>query len=492
MTEPAGDATRDPMDTIAARATAQGVAAVAVVRLSGPRALEVLGRVAPELEGVPEGRRATLTRVRDPEDGSLLDRAVVTVFPGPGSYTGEDVVEISGHGGYLTPSLVLEACLAAGAREAEAGEFTRRAYLNGKMDLVQAEAVLDLVEGRNRALHGAALHQLERGLSSRIADLREGLVHLEALLTHHIDFPEEDEPPVPVFRIVDKARAVEERMETLLETAPEGELLREGAVTVLAGRPNSGKSSLFNALLGRERAIVTEVAGTTRDALEAVVSLEGFPFRLVDTAGLRETGDEVERMGIEVARRYLSRADLVLFCAEAGRPLTDVERGFLNERGGVPVVRVRTKADLLAGDSGGSEPGDPPSRDAGSAEPRTVGSGAPSGNGEAGGSGCELRVSVESGRGLARLRKLLPGLVYRGLVQAGAEVPVLTRRRQTRRVEEALDEVRAFGDALDRGVPPEVASTHLRPAETALEELLGVISPDDVLERVFRDFCIGK
>ncbi len=453
-------------DTIAARATPQGVGAVAVVRLSGPRALDILEAMTPDRDGPPEERRATLARIRDPESGELLDRAVVTVYRGPESYTGEDVVEISGHGGYLAPELVLDACLAAGARTAEPGEFTRRAYLNGKMDLVQAEAVLDLVEGRNRALHGAALHQLERGLSARIGDLRESLVRLEALLTHHIDFPEEDEPPVPLGRVVEAAGDVEERLARLLETAPEGELLREGAVTVLAGRPNSGKSSLFNALLGRERAIVTEVPGTTRDALESVVSLEGFPFRLVDTAGLRDAGDEVERIGIEVARRYLEGADVVLFCAEAGRELGDDERRFVAGMDGVPVVLLRTKVDRT-GEGAGAAAG------AAAAE-------------------AEIATSVETGAGLAELRKLLPSLVYRGLVRAEADAPVVTRRRQVRKLEAALDEVRAFGRALRDGVPPEVASTHLRPAETALEELLGVISPDDVLERVFRDFCIGK
>ncbi len=232
----------------------------------------------------------------------------MTLFAGPESYTGEDMVEISCHGGWLSPALILEACVECGARRAEEGEFTRRAFLNGKMDLLQAEAVLDLIEGRSRALHGTAIHQLERGLSERIGRLREGLVGLEALLVHHLDFPEEDEPPVPLEEILIRAEELAEVMDGLLRTAPEGELLREGALTVLAGRTNAGKSSLFNALLGEERSIVTEVPGTTRDALEAVVSLGGYPFRLVDTAGLRETEERVEKIGVEVAKRYLARS----------------------------------------------------------------------------------------------------------------------------------------------------------------------------------------
>ena len=303
------------VDTIAALATAAGPGAIALVRMSGPEAFKILRALTPD-HGDPAPRMATLQSITKSEGGDLLDRALVTAFPRPDSYTGEDLVEISCHGGWLVPRLILEACVATGARLAEPGEFTRRAVLHGKMDLVQAEAVLDLIEGRSKAQHDAALFQVERGLSRRIAELREQLVTVEAYLAHHIDFPEEDEAPVSVDRVVDAASALREALEELLETAPEGELLREGALTVLAGPPNSGKSSLYNALLGEERAIVTEVPGTTRDALEAVISIGGFPFRLVDTAGLRDSDDRVEELGIEVARRYLDRADLVLFCVE--------------------------------------------------------------------------------------------------------------------------------------------------------------------------------
>lgn len=471
-------------DTIVARATPSGVGAVAVVRLSGARAFEILDRLAPGLERRPEPRRATLAGLRDPDTGELLDRGLVTLFPGPASYTGEDVVELSGHGGFLAPALILEACLALGARRAEPGEFTHRAYLNGKMDLVQAEAVLDLVEGRNRALHGAALHQLDRGLSDRLAALRDDLVELEALLTHHIDFPDEDEPPVPRSVVAERAREVVDALERLVATAPEGELLREGAVTVLAGRPNTGKSSLFNALTGQDRAIVTEVPGTTRDALEAVVSLEGFPFRLVDTAGLRESDDRVERLGIEVARRYLEGADVVLLCAEAGRPLEASERRFA-EATGAPVVLVRTKVDRVEGevDAGADATRSDARGPGGSRDAEGVDDGEFAG---------ELDTSAHSGRGLGGLRKFLPELVYRGLTATEGRAPVITRRRHARGVRRALREVKEFAEALESGVPAEMAATHLHPAETALEEVLGVISPDDVLERVFGRFCIGK
>ena len=473
MTEESSGRLPEPaVDTIAAVATAPGPGAVALVRLSGARAVDILGALtsgdaatSDHGEAAP-ARSSRLLRIEEPGTGELLDRALVTIFRGPHSYTGEDMVEISCHGGWLVPSLVLEACLACGARSADPGEFTRRAVLHGKMDLVQAEAVLDLVEGRSRALHGSAVFRLERGLSRRIAELREELIGLEANLVHHIDFPEEDDAPVPLDRVLASASGLRDRLDDLLATAPEGELLREGALTVLAGPPNSGKSSLYNALLGEERAIVTEVPGTTRDALEVVVSLGGFPFRIVDTAGIRETDEVVERLGVEVARRYLERADLVLFCVESHKDIGPGEREFLEGLGDVPVVLLRTKSDLVDGEA----EHDPPTPGA-----REV-----------------VSLSVVDGTGLGRLRKLLPSLVYGGLVRTGVSVPALTRRRQTEGVRSARDHVAVFIEDLEGGIPAEMAATHLRPAETALEELLGVISTDEILDRIFHDFCIGK
>lgn len=460
------------VDTIAALSTAPGVGAVAVVRVSGPDAFVILSRLAPDLSGGPVApRTASVARIVSPDDASVLDQALVTCFVGPDSYTGEDVVEISCHGGVLVPRLVLDACLAAGARQAEAGEFTRRAYLRGRMDLVQAEAVSDLIHARSRALHGAAVAQLDRGLSERVGALRAGVVRLEALLAHHIDFPEEDDAPVPLERIQADARALGDRLARMLATAPEGELLREGALIVLAGRPNVGKSSLYNALLGHERAIVTEEPGTTRDALESGVELGGFPFRLVDTAGLRDTDRRVERLGIEVTRRYLREADVVLLCVEADAGLRTEERGFLAELGGRPVLVVETKVDQVR-----ENPLPPVTEmdEAGaSALPR-------------------VRVSARTGEGLDRLRKALPEMVFSGLVQVNPEVPVITRRRHARALGAASESVRAFVAALDAGVPAEVASAHLKECESALEDVLGVISTDDVLDVVFREFCVGK
>jgi tRNA modification GTPase len=456
------------VDTIVSLSTAPGVGAIAIVRVSGPDATRVLqGIVGPDV-ALPAPRVPSLMELLDPEEGSQLDRAVVTRLASPASYTGEDMLELSCHGGWLIPQLVVDACVRAGARLAEPGEFTKRAYLRGKLDLTQAEAIADLIEARSRALHRAALGQLERGLSKRVAALRERLVGVEALLAHHIDFPEEDDAPVPLERVVDEAEVLVQDLDAMLATAPEGELLREGALTVFAGRPNAGKSSLYNALIGEDRAIVTDEPGTTRDALEATVQLGGFPFRLVDTAGLRPTTGQVERLGVEIAQRYVGKADVLLFCVSAEEGLTDADRIFLETERDVPVVLVETKDDLV-------ESGAIDAEDASGLE-----------------LAAHLRVSIETGRGLDQLHEVLPELVYSRVIAAGAESPVVMRQRHARALTVARNEIADFRTGLLEGLPAEVAATHLRPAETALEEILGVVSVDDVLDVVFRDFCVGK
>jgi tRNA modification GTPase len=442
-------------DTIAALATPPGRAAVALIRISGPDALAVAAKVLRPFTGDPP-RVARRSRAVAPASGEVLDDVLYTVFRAPASYTGEDLVEIGTHGGWLAPAEVLGALLAAGARQAGRGEFTRRALTNGKLDLLQAEAIADLVEATAPAQRRAALHQLDRGLSLRVADLREQVLALEALISYEIDFPEEDSGPVSPERI---ERAIEElsaSLQRLLATAAEGVRLRDGALAVIAGRPNAGKSSLFNALLGIERAIVTEVPGTTRDAIEAAATCGGFPFRLVDTAGLREGADRIERLGIEVSRRYVEAADVVVFCVEAGRGLDAAERRFMRDVG-ERVVLVRTKADL---GSRGDEEG--------------------------------LHVSAVTGEGLDALRQALAERAFAGLARGAEAEVLLTRERHRVAVARALEEVRSFRDARRRSVDAAVAASHLRAAVTALEDIIGVVSTEEVLDRVFQTFCVGK
>jgi tRNA modification GTPase len=347
----------------------------------------------------------------------------------------------------VVPAEAVAALVAAGARPAEPGEFTRRAVANGKMDLLQAEATADLIDANSPAQRRRALHQLERGLSARLEALRAEILDLEALIAYDIDFPEEDDGVVDQERVRDAWFVARTRVADLLATAPEGERLREGALLVIAGPPNAGKSSLFNALLGRERAIVTEIPGTTRDAIEAHAVIEGFPFRLVDTAGLRESDDRVERLGIEVSRRYLESADLVLYCHDGD--VQDELVGSLRSA----VLAVRTKADL-----------------------------SPTADG----------VSVVTGQGLGRLRRRLAELAFGTLMELGDVAPVVTRARHRAALERALVELDGYQEARNAGVDTAAAATHLRAAAGALDDLIGVVTPDDVLERVFAAFCVGK
>jgi tRNA modification GTPase len=345
------------------------------------------------------------------------------------------------------PAAAVAALVSAGARPAMPGEFTRRAVLNGKMDLLQAEATADLIDAGSPAQRRRALQQLERGLSDRLAALRSEILELEALLAYDIDFPEEDEGPVSPERVRGAWSAVRGRVADLLETAPEGERLREGALLVIAGRPNTGKSSLFNALLGTERAIVTEIPGTTRDAIEAQAVIEGFPFRLVDTAGLRDADERIEQLGIEVSRKYLAAADLVLFCEDNADP----SRTAFLAQVSAPVVVVRTKADLSG-----------------------------------------VGVSVVTGQGIAELRRQLAEVAFGRLLALGDVEPVVTRARHRAALERALRELDEFWAARTSGIDAVAAATHLRAAVLALDDLIGAVTPEDVLDRVFAAFCVGK
>ena len=439
----------DTTDTIAALATPSGRGALALIRLSGPRALEIAKSVLTPWPLTP--RRATLVTVRDPETAEVLDRPIATLYEAPHSFTGEHAVEITTHGGAIVPAAVLAALVSAGARPALPGEFTRRAVLNGKLDLAQAEAIGDLVDARSPSAQRAALSQLDGGLSRRVAALRTALLDTEALIAYDIDFPEEDDGPIPRERVAKSAATAAASLAQLLATAPIGELVRDGALVVIAGPPNAGKSSQFNALLGRARALVTDVPGTTRDAIEALVEPAGaaFPLRLVDTAGLRETADTVERLGIEVSERYLRDAHAVLACGETAPALTETVAR-VHALTPAPIVPVRTKADLYG-----------------------------------------VGVSAETGQGL---RELLDE-VYRaiGTTPSDPDTPIVTRARHRASLTAAAAELCQFQDTWAAGaVPAVIAAVHLRAAVHALEEIIGAVDTEDILDRLFAEFCVGK
>lgn len=443
-------------DTIVAIATPPGRGSIAVIRVSGPTAVSIVRR---HVHDWPQNAR--VAHLTDFLDGDKrLDQVLITAFPAPHSYTGEDIVEISTHGGYVVPSSIVAALTGSGARQATAGEFTRRAVLNGKIDILQAEAIGDLIDASSRAMQDAAIAQLDGGLSRRLTVLRNELLELEALIAYDVDFPEEDDGPIPHERVDAAINKVLAALTALLATAPAGEIVREGAIVVIAGPPNAGKSSLFNALLGRSRAIVTEIAGTTRDALEAVIDGGKWPLRLVDTAGLRQAADRIEQLGIEVSERYLASAQVVLACAETPEAL-EATVALASARTGAPILRVLTKADLV------------PHRD--QVNGRT------------------LAVSAESGFGLRSLLSRIETVVDEQCGLHAPDTPLLTRARHKRALELARSEVVEFNSAWsDERLPATVAAVHLRTAITALEELVGAVGVEDVLDRVFSSFCVGK
>jgi tRNA modification GTPase len=434
-------------DPIVALATPPGRSALAIVRLSGQGAFAVAARVIAGFQAEPP-RVARYAPFR--EAAGLIDRGIYVAFRGPASYTGEDLVELTCHGGAVVPARLVAALLAAGARLAAPGEFTRRAVLNGKLDLLQAEAVGDLSDAEVPAQAQAALRQLEGGLSRRISGLRDQLLELLALLAYEVDFPDEDDGPVSRTRLEAARAAALASVERMLATAPLAERVRRGGLVVITGAPNVGKSSLFNALLGSARTLVTEIPGTTRDAVEAQVDFFGWPIRLVDTAGLGEAVDQLDALGQGMSRRYAAAADLVLACddgRQAERRLEPTWRA---------VLRVRTKADL------GPEGGD------------------------------GLRVSAVTGAGLDALKLgVVERLFAEGASFADLE-PALTRERHRLALEESRTALTAAAPHLATGGEAVLAAHHVQAAVRSLDLLIGAVDVDQVLERVFSTFCVGK
>jgi tRNA modification GTPase len=448
-------------DPIVALATPPGRSALAIIRLSGDGAFAIADRVISGFRAEPP-REARLAAFRE-AGGELIDRGLYTVFPRPRSYTGEDLVEVSCHGGAVVPARLIAAFEAAGARPAHPGEFTRRALFNGKLDLLQAEAVGDLIEAEAPAQARQALHQLEGGLSRRVAELREELIGLLALLAYEVDFPEEDDGPVPRERLEAQRALVAGRIDRLLASQPLADRVRRGALVVLAGPPNAGKSSLFNALLGMERALVTEVPGTTRDAIEAPADFLGWPVRLVDTAGLGETADRIDALGQEMSRRYLTAADLVLLCDDGAVPHSAfrVARGEGEEHWlAAPGTRhadllVHTKCDL-------GRPGE------------------------------GLPVSALTGEGLDSLRRTVAERLFTDGVALADLEPVLTRERHRTALITAAEALAAARPLLQPGGEAVLAAHHVQQAVHALDILLGSVDIEEVLDRVFAAFCVGK
>lgn len=449
-------------DTIAAIATPLGEGGLAVIRLSGPQALGVADRCF-----VPAGRSSckpsqapthTLQFGHIERLGQRVDEVLVAVMRAPRTFTREDVVEITCHGGLLPAKLVLDALLEQGARLAEAGEFTRRAFLNGRIDLAQAEAVADLIHSRTELALRAANEQLAGKLSQRINQLRDELLKTLAHVEAHIDFPDEDIAPDTQEQLLRRLEQGVAFMDELLRTAGEGRILRRGIRAAIIGRPNAGKSSLLNQLLGQDRAIVSPIPGTTRDTIEETANIRGLPLVFIDTAGLREARDQIEAEGIRRSRQSFQQAELILHVFDASEPLTEADRQYLGEFAGKKRLLVRNKTDLPAR----LELPEPP-----------------------------VDVSCLTGRGIEALKDAIKELVWKGEIKAEMLQVMINSRHQ-----DALSRARSASlrtmEALRAGQTLELVAVDLRIAVNAVGEIVGKTATEDLLDVIFSQFCIGK
>jgi tRNA modification GTPase len=457
-------------DTIAAVATAPGMGGIGVVRISGPRSFAIARAMCGR---VPEPRRAQFTTFRDP-GGTALDNGIVLAFRGPRSFTGEDVVELQGHGGPVVLRLVLEAALAHGARLARAGEFTERAFLNGKLDLAQAEAVADLIASASEAAARGAMRSLQGQFSDAVHAVDDSILKLRVHVEAAMDFPEDEADLLTEGQVGLRIAGIREAVECLLRETRQGIILRDGISIALIGAPNVGKSSLMNRLAGEERAIVSPVPGTTRDLVPADLVLDGLCVRLVDTAGLRETLDPVEQEGVRRARDEAQRADLLLVleddrsAAPAGASALVAEiRARLEGIDPRRVIRVLNKADLSGREAG-------------------VASAIPlDGPGTA---GAEVRVSALTGAGLDALRELIKARVG----YAGEGTTFTARQRHLEALERVGAALARAGVLLPGRAAPELVAEELRAAHHALGTIVGEVSADELLGEIFATFCIGK
>ena len=443
------------VDTIAAVATAQGRGGVGVIRISGlgiePLAKGILGKL-------PVARHATYSNFLD-ENGDVLDQGIALYFPSPHSYTGDDVLELQGHGGLAVLQLILQRCLDLGARLAQPGEFTRRAFLNDKLDLAQAESVADLIDANSSEAARSAMRSLCGEFSAAIRELVDELIYLRMLVEAMLDFPEEELDAIDLKRRDALLNSIRLKLQRTLDTARQGSLLREGAYVVIAGQPNVGKSSLLNRLSGEDVALVSDIPGTTRDVIRQAIEIRGIPLHIIDTAGLRESQDDVENMGIARTHQTLHRADLILLLLDASHGMTAQDVAILAGLPvGIPRLLVFNKVDLLSGKAPANvEVHDP-----------------------------FAYVSAKTGEGLEELRdRLLEAVGWRDQ-ESGT---FMARERHLRALAQAQTHL---GQAPAVLANAELFAEELRLAQRALNEITGEFTSDDLLGEIFSRFCIGK
>ncbi|WP_031514334.1 tRNA uridine-5-carboxymethylaminomethyl(34) synthesis GTPase MnmE [Desulfofalx alkaliphila] len=454
-------------DTIAAIATPLGEAGIGIIRISGPHALDIAGRIfKPKYNtnwASEPGFRMVYGQIINPKNKEVIDEVLVSKMIKPKSFTGEDVVEINCHGGILPLRKTLELVVSNGARLAEPGEFSKRAFLNGRLDLAQAESIIDVIRSQTEAGLKLSMGQLQGKLSKKINELQDHLLGMLAQIEANIDFPEDDIEEASIMEIHNKSREIIKEISRLIEGAESGRIYREGVQTLIVGRPNVGKSSLLNALLKEDRAIVTDIPGTTRDIIEEIVNIGGIPLKIIDTAGLRETEDIVEKIGVDRTKELINKVDLVLFVLDAADGYTQEDEKIFKEIQKKKIIVIVNKIDIK----------DNKIKEIESKFNKVI------------------ELSALLGEGLDILENKITDLVLGGKVNIKDEV-LVTNMRHKQALEKAKHYTQEVIDAINKGVPPDLISIDVKNAWEALGEITGTSVGEDLIDRIFKDFCIGK
>ena len=454
-------------DTVAAVATAMGEGGIGIVRISGERALEILNKVFCSVKKSPvENRKLTYGFVEDNFTGEKIDEVMAVYMKSPHSYTAEDVVEIQCHGSIVSLRKILALVLKNGARLAEPGEFTKRAFLNGRLDLSQAEAVIDLIKAKSDKTFDVALSQLEGSFSKKIKEIRADLVDILVNITVNIDYPDEDIEVITYENLISGLAAVKTKVDSMLATADTGRILREGLNIAIIGKPNVGKSSLMNALLRETRAIVTEIPGTTRDTIEEALTIRNIPVKLTDTAGIRHTDDVIEKIGIEKSKESFNKADLIIFMVDNARPLDDEDREIIEYIGDRKVIVIINKTDLES------------RLNRNEIEEKLPGA-------------IIIEAAVAKDQGISILEDEIEKLVFDGRVKQNDSMMV-TNVRHKALLEEASSALKDASSMAEAGEALEFLEIDVNRAYEALGEIIGEAVNENIINEVFARFCLGK
>uniref|UniRef100_A0A7C4ELF4 tRNA modification GTPase MnmE n=1 Tax=Thermodesulfovibrio aggregans TaxID=86166 RepID=A0A7C4ELF4_9BACT len=454
-------------DTIAAISTPLGEGGIGIIRLSGSEAISIVSKIFHSLRGINLSDVKTHTIhygfIIDPATGEKIDEVLVTVMRAPHTYTREDVVEINCHAGFITLKRVLDLVIEYGARLAEPGEFTKRAFLRGRIDLSQAESVIDLIRAKTEQAQKIALEHLSGRLSQKINELRDSLMKVCAHVEAYIDFPEEEIDGMTAEEIIGEISRIKNEIKYLIDGYEEGKIYREGLTTAIVGKPNVGKSSLLNALLMKDRAIVTEIPGTTRDIIEEYVNIKGMPLKIVDTAGIRQAHDLVEAEGIKRTLRAVEVAELVLLVLDSSRPINSLDEEIINRISGKKVIVVVNKKDIKNKEFQLPE----------SLEDKPM-----------------VEISALTGEGIEELKELIFNTTITGrYVQEGL---VVTKLRHKQALDKALDALNNAINSFKENEPLEITAMFLREGLSFLGQIVGAVTTEEILDLIFSEFCIGK